>query len=203
MIKTPSLVRQHLIFNAQPIREAAKKWYSFAHSQEAIIFDEMYVEQGKARIDMVAVGQHLHGFEFKSDGDTLNRIYHQMHYYNLAFERLTLIVGYSHLYEAIEIVPQWWGIVVVEQTVGGSVTFDSIRKSLANPKLSSCSVLSLLTKYEISKLAEDIGLKVISTASFDRLVREVSSFVTACQLIELVKSSLVSRTQLNQAFEEQ
>jgi len=198
MERLASTVREHLIYHEEQIRIAAWKYHS-SHHHDTIIH-ELLVDQGRARIDMAVIGTSLHGIELKSDGDTLNRLHQQMHFYNPTFEKLTLIVGYSHLYEAIEIIPAWWGIVVVEKTTSDCITFDQIRKNKKNPELCGRSVLSLLTRQEVGKLLSGIGFRVPKSASLGFLIDAASSNLEVEQIVNHVKAVLVNRNHLDRAF---
>ena len=77
------------------------------------IVQELGVWHGVARIDIALIDSHLHGFEIKSDRDTLDRLLNnQMEVYNAVFDRVTLVVG-GHLFiEAFKLIPEWWGLEV-------------------------------------------------------------------------------------------
>ena len=61
---------------------------------------------------MAAVNGVMHGFEIKSDIDSLARLPHQTELYSSVFDKITLVVGATHLYHAFNIIPDWWGVLV-------------------------------------------------------------------------------------------
>src|SRR3990167_10801492 len=103
------------------LRENLKDNYQ--NDPETAIFEELGVAHGAARVDIAVVNGIMHGYEVKSDLDTLRRLPEQIEVYNSVFDKMTLVVGKSHLYEAIKIIPDWWGVVVAKVDENGVVTF--------------------------------------------------------------------------------
>src|SRR6266849_8615145 len=103
-----------LYMNDAQIRIATKQALFVQHrgDAETVIFDELGVQHGVARIDLAVVNGELHGFELKSDRDTLARLPEQVESYGRVFDRVTLVVEERHLRRAVEMVPEWWGIRV-------------------------------------------------------------------------------------------
>src|SRR5258706_11027427 len=69
------------------------------------IVPELGLWHGAARIDIAVVNGILHGFEIKSDRDTLSRLDVQMPAYNSVFDKVTLVVGRTHLVQAFQTIP--------------------------------------------------------------------------------------------------
>src|SRR4051812_39679450 len=78
----------------------------------AKIIEEFSVCDGAARVDLAAINGVMHGFEIKSDLDSLTRLPHQMELYSSVFDKITLVVGTTHLYHAFHMIPDWWGVIV-------------------------------------------------------------------------------------------
>jgi hypothetical protein len=57
------------------------------------IIEELGVVHGKSRIDIAVINGLMHGYEIKSDKDTLQRLPEQMNMYNSVFNKVTLVVG--------------------------------------------------------------------------------------------------------------
>ena len=88
---------------------------------------------GKSRADVVMIlEKELVGIEIKSDADTYARLERQIHDYNLYFDRNIVAVGTKHAEHVAEHIPDWWGIITVEE-VGGEVDFFLKRKPGENP----------------------------------------------------------------------
>lgn len=142
------------------IRSSLKKDLINRHAQDkkVRIIEELGVQHGTARVDIAVINGIMHGYEIKSDQDTLQRLPEQMSVFNSVFDRMTLVVGKNHLYQAIKIVPDWWGIIVAKISGdNGSVVFNLIRKEESNKDQDSVSVARLLWKEEALGILEKKG----------------------------------------------
>ena len=105
------------------------KEYRAESGYPAEIFEELGVRHGAARIDIAVINGFMHGYEIKSDSDTLERLPGQMNEFNAVFDKMTLVVGKRHLYDAINIIPDWWGIIVAKIDANCKVFFQTIREA--------------------------------------------------------------------------
>jgi hypothetical protein len=122
------------------------------------IVPELGLWHGAARIDVAVVNGISHGFEIKSDRDTLSRLDTQMRAYNSIFDKVTLIVGRTHLVQAFQAIPEWWGIETVGIAAdGSSVIFNEIREAYDNPRSDVTSIVRLLWRNEALDMLEKIG----------------------------------------------
>jgi hypothetical protein len=103
-----------------------------AKEPDTVLFDELGVCRGVARIDLAAVNGLFHGFEIKSDRDTLRRLEGQVEVYNKVLDRATLVVGEHHLAAAMAMIPDWWGVWRIVESNNGPV-FREVRRERANP----------------------------------------------------------------------
>ena len=92
---------------------------------------EMGVCQGEARIDLVAIGDELFGYEIKSQRDDLSRLPNQVVAYGSVFDRLTLVAPGRHLHTAAQRLPGWWGLALVQEEERG---IEWVRDAGANPE---------------------------------------------------------------------
>ncbi|MCR4328283.1 MAG: sce7726 family protein [Patescibacteria group bacterium] len=106
--------------------------YRTQTGKQADIFEELGVSHGRARIDMAVINGVMHGYEIKSDKDTLSRLFDQIHEYNEVFDKITLVVGQRHLLDAIHRIPEWWGIDLAKIDSGQQVVFFTIREARQN-----------------------------------------------------------------------
>jgi hypothetical protein len=145
--------------NDKIIRIALKTYLEKLHASDSKlrIVEEFGVEHGAARVDVAVVNGVLHGYEIKSDRDTLSRLPEQMTAYNSVFDRVTLIVGKHHIYEAINLVPDWWGILIAKVGAESSVVFNCIREAKENLGQSNLSIAKLLWRGEALRILEDAG----------------------------------------------
>jgi len=139
------------------IRSALKEVLKKRHAQdkELRIIEELGVLHGRVRIDVAVVNGIIHGYEIKSDRDTLERLPEQMTEFNAVFDRLTLVVGKKHLYRAIHIVPDWWGIIIAKIDTEGRVVFHTIREPDGNNEQDKVSIARLLWREEALRILEE------------------------------------------------
>lgn len=87
----------------------------------------------KCRADALMVTEDaLVGIEIKSDADTYARLEGQVKYYNQFFDYNMIVIGSTHAAHIKEHVPDWWGIIVVEQT-DEDIDFYFYRQMKPNP----------------------------------------------------------------------
>lgn len=144
-------ISKKMIFtNDLIIRSALREFLEKRHaSDERVrIIEELGIHHGTARVDIAVVNGLLEGYEIKSDRDTLERLPEQMDAFNSVFDKMTLVVGKTHLFEAINMVPDWWGIIVAKINSNNSVSFNLIREGELNKYRDSVSVARLLWREE-------------------------------------------------------
>ncbi|GAI41256.1 unnamed protein product, partial [marine sediment metagenome] len=116
------------------------------------------IRHGAARIDLVVVNHQLHGYEIKSDLDSLRRLPDQIKAYSSVMDRVTLVVGYRHAYDVLRMVPEWWGVRLAEMKKGsGTVVLSDARPARNNPKVDMNAVATLLWRNEALAVLEEIG----------------------------------------------
>ncbi len=146
--------------NDLDIRKALKSELldKYGNKPETIILEELGLKHGKARIDLVVINNQMHGYEIKSDRDTLNRLPEQIQIYSRIMDRVTLIVGYRHAYNALKMIPEWWGVRLAERNPkSGTVVLSDARTPGNNPHIDLIAVVSLLWRNEALDILEKIG----------------------------------------------
>jgi len=161
-------------------------------SHHSKIFEEFGIRHGLARIDIAVINGIMHGYEIKSDRDTLKRLSEQMNEYNSVFDKITLVVGKCHLYNAINIVPDWWGIVIAKIDINKNVVFHTIREADYNPEQKGVSIARLLWREEALKILEDQN-KAIGFRSKPRnlIYERLASVLDEETLKDKVKNTLL------------
>lgn len=141
------------------IRSALKEILENRHAKDekVRIIEELGVQHGTARVDIAVVNGIMHGYEIKSDQDTLQRLPEQIDIFNSVFDKMTLVVGKKHLHEAINIVPDWWGIIVAKINTNSPVIFNLIREGELNQGQDSVSVARLLWRQEALNILREKG----------------------------------------------
>ncbi|BCV20340.1 sce7726 family protein [Moorella sp. Hama-1] len=125
-----------------------------------IIVDELSISWGDARIDIAVVNCSLIGYEIKSDRDTLERLPHQMKYYNKIFDMVTLVCSHRLVSKAKGKIPDWWGILVpvADDNEPWGVRFESERNPQVNEDVELRSLVELTWKEEAIAILSAHGL---------------------------------------------
>ena len=114
---------------------------------------------GSARADVVMITPKLlYGIEIKSDADTYARLSKQVRNYDWYYDRNIVVVGSSHAAHIEEHVPEWWGIITVEQDEAGKVDFYILRAEYDNPKTKDKRKISILWRPELNRLLQKNNL---------------------------------------------
>jgi hypothetical protein len=129
----------------------------FGSDPDTLILDELGLCQGSVRIDMAVVNGALHGYEIKSERDTLERLPHQQASYSKVFDEVTIVVGQCYLSCIRDHVPVWWGIVLAVPDRSGTARLVSKRKAKRNPRVDAYAVAQLLWRDETLELLSEIG----------------------------------------------
>jgi len=128
------------------IRSALRSWLLGRHAneRESVLLEELGICRGRVRIDLAVVNGSFHGYEIKSDRDSLRRLERQAEIYSQVLDRVTLVVGESHLREALPMVPTWWALLRVEQAPNSELRFRSVRRGRTNPRRDPRALAELL-----------------------------------------------------------
>lgn len=157
-------------------------------NDDSLILHELGLCEGEGRADIGVVNGKLTGYEIKSDKDTLDRLPGQTHTYNRCFDRIVLVVTAKHLDEAIQQVPDWWGIWLATILKNGNVALQRRRAAKANPAVDVNAVIQLLWRDEALQLCKRYG---ISEGLGRKTRRELWSALSA----ELPKRALLSEVR--------
>jgi hypothetical protein len=146
--------------NDRDIRSVLKAELTLRYKKDndTLVLDELGIKHGASRIDLVVVNHRLHGYEIKSDCDSLKRLPDQIKAYSSIMDRMTLVVGYRHAYEALRMVPEWWGVRLAEmKQQSGTVILSNARKAHDNPEVDLNAVVALLWRDEALNILEETG----------------------------------------------
>jgi hypothetical protein len=130
----------------------------FASDATAVIIHELGLSQGHVRIDIAVVNGTLNGYEIKSPADNLQRLPAQQHVYNQVLETVTLVGDKQHLDHAMNSVPDWWGLSLIEG-VHGEIVITSRRRPMPNPAVDPSVQVQLLWRDEALAILQTHGLE--------------------------------------------
>lgn len=150
------------------------------------LLEEQVMGQSRADIVMV-VPKALYGIEIKSDADTYARLERQVRDYNLYYDYNMVVVGTSHAVHIEEHVPEWWGIITVEQD-GAKTDFYLMREARLNPKMDWSHKIEILWRPELAHIQELNRMAAYKQKSkrfvADKIVEKIEPEVLSEQLSE-------------------
>lgn len=113
---------------------------------------------GSSRADVVMVTpEAIFGIEIKSDADTYARLKTQVKDYDKYYDMNFVVVGTSHAAHIEEHVPDYWGIITVEE-VDNNLDFYILRRPEPNPKVTWKRKLEMLWRPEIAVLQDEFKM---------------------------------------------
>jgi hypothetical protein len=124
--------------------------------KDVAFLEEVGLCRGKVFVDVAVVNGRIHGYEIKSDRDSLRRLKGQVVLYGRVLDRASLVVGTTHLDDALAAVPQWWEIQVAELGRTG-VRLKRVRFGHPNPERESRAIVELLWLDDAMALLETRG----------------------------------------------
>ncbi|MDO4322375.1 MAG: sce7726 family protein [Lachnospiraceae bacterium] len=147
-------------------------------------------QMGRSRADiMMVLPEALVGIEIKSDADTYARLERQVKDYDRFFDYNYVVAGSTHGLHIGEHVPDWWGIITVEEAEG-QTDFYMLRQPGRNPKTDWRRKLSILWRPELAQLQEWNSLPKYREKSkdfvIDKLLQRVSKEELAWQVSEVL-----------------
>lgn len=161
----------------------------YAGEADSVFLEELGFCGGRVRIDLAVVNGRIHGYEIKSDRDTLERLDGQLEIYNRVLDRATLVVGERHVNAAKALLPRWWGLLRIDAGPA-EPRFTTIRRGHRNPRRQARTLAELLWRDEALALLErrDAARGVRSKPRFavwDRLcehfhLEEIAAEVRRC-----------------------
>jgi hypothetical protein len=133
------------VLSDSDIRSVLRVRLSQNHRQNSrtAIIEELGLCRGQVRVDLSVVNGSLHGYEIKSDRDSLRRLEAQAVLYGKVFDRATLVVGERHLAEALDGLPKWWGITLAQKSSRG-LHLKTVRSPVDNPNKDARALVELL-----------------------------------------------------------
>ena len=111
-----------------------------------LVVEELIV--GTARADIAVINGKMHGFEIKSEVDTLDRLPSQVQAYGSVFDQMTIVACERHLGRARHLIPDWWGITRARPEGQAGVRFEELRPPDTNPGIDPIALGWLLWRHE-------------------------------------------------------
>ncbi|NQD37782.1 MmcB family DNA repair protein [Permianibacter sp. IMCC34836] len=156
-----------------------------------VVLEELRLGRGVVRADVVAVYGHLDCYEIKSSRDTLQRLVKQGWQYGRVFDHVTLVTAVRHLDAALDLIPDWWGVMIVDET-HERLTWQ--RSPHANPGFSPLALAQLLEREEIQPNLLALEETRATRLPLYRLHELLAEKLMVADLKELVRRCLLNRT---------
>lgn len=145
------IVRGMRMLYDKDIREPLFEYLELTYGKIRILEEK---QMGRSRADVVMVlPDSLVGIEIKSDADTYARLKRQVRDYNQYYDKNYVVVGSTHAIHVKEHIPDWWGIISVEEMEMG-IDFYPLRKAEENPKVDWKRKLGILWRPELAHIQE-------------------------------------------------
>lgn len=128
-----------------------------ARNPDTLVIEELGLRHGTSRVDIAVVNGFLHGYEIKSDADTLERLPAQTEIFSAVFDRMTLVVGERHFGKSMVVIPDWWAVKVYKPGPEGPV-FETIRKFQPNVSYDAIALAELLWRDEVVTILQALGV---------------------------------------------
>ncbi|WP_249598699.1 sce7726 family protein [Peribacillus frigoritolerans] len=163
------------------------------NDQDTKIVNEMGVLHGQSRVDVAVINGILHGYEIKSESDTLIRLPSQIQDYSQVFDRMTIVVQRNYLDQVRSIIPKWWGIILVTR-YAGDIKLREVRKGRINNSVNPYSLSHLLWRNEALEILKEKGLQkgYLSKPRHD-LYKKICSSITLEEIKLIVNQRLKLR----------
>lgn len=131
--------------------------HRYAADPITVIRQELGLCAGSRRVDLAVINGELSGFEIKSDQDTLARLSGQAEVYGRVLDRVTIVTTDKYLDHAVQMLPDWWGVVRAAQTES-AVELTEIRASARNSARDPFALAQLLWREEVMEELRARGL---------------------------------------------
>ncbi len=177
------------LLHDKDIREPLFDFLEETYGKIRILEEKM---MGRSRADVVMVRETgLYGIEIKSDADRYARLSRQVRDYDKYYDRNIVVVGTTHAHSIKEHVPEWWGIITVED-INGSLDFYFYRQPEDNPKMDIKRKISILWRPELAHIQELNGMPKY---------REKSKLFVSDKIIAMIPADILARQISEELFQ--
>lgn len=123
-----------------------------------LVVDELGLAHAKSRVDVAVIGDCVHGYEIKSDRDTLDRLPLQLETYRRSLQKVTIVAAQKHISRVLASVPEWCGVIAVSTGPRGGMCFAVLRNARKNPEAEGVMLAHLLWRTEVVQVLTQLGI---------------------------------------------
>lgn len=161
---------------------------------DTLVLDELGLWHGAARVDVAVINGLIHGFEIKSDRDTLERLPRQAEVYNNVLDKVTIVSGVRHVGRIAKSVPEWWGLMVAACDQCGTINVEEQRPARANPEINPVAMAALLWRDEALSILETNGAaRGVRSKSREAIYERLVETINLDCLREIIRRQLQNR----------
>jgi hypothetical protein len=120
------------------------------------IRNELGLCLGQTRVDVAVINGHLHGYEIKSERDTLVRLDAQVELYGQVLDTATIVTSGKHVDRVVALVPTWWSVIEADEAMR-AVALNTRREGHLNPSPDPLSIAQLLWRDEAAEALIERG----------------------------------------------
>lgn len=161
---------------------------------DTLLIHELGLAHARKRIDLATVNGSIHGFEIKSEQDSLERLPNQLEIYCQTMQKLTLVVAARHVEKAQLMAPDWASIWEVRSGPRGGLHFNVRQAGRRNPSVDLFLLAHLLWRDEVHSYLRMRGASAKELrAPRVELYRQLVSQVSERELVAFIKSSMMQR----------
>ena len=175
------------------IRNAVRSLVRRTGESTPLVLDEVELRLGAARVDLLVVDHCLHGYELKSDRDTLRRLVTQAPAFSRTLERVTLVLALRHFTSRLLVLPRWWGLITAT-VVENVVELETVRAPRPNPQLDAYGLAHLLRRAEALAVLRSLGAdRGVLSKPRSAIYRRLAEVQSAPELADAVRHQLRAR----------
>jgi hypothetical protein len=160
-------------------------------SQPSEAVYEFWLPTTNARADVAVIGARIDGFEIKTERDTLKRLPRQTAAYARIFDRCHAVLALRHVDKAMEILPPWWGVLVIE--TAGMPNFTVVRVADTNHSVDPETLVRLLWRDEVHAALCALGATPDPRAGRRRMWDLLLNVLDLDMLKQVVRHALLHR----------
>jgi hypothetical protein len=152
---------------------------------------EFWLPETNSRADVALIATALEGFEIKTERDTLKRLPRQAVAYGRLFDRCTVVLTERHLDAALDMLPDWWGVVAIQSDPDAA--FRTVRPPQLNVGVDPEILVRLLWKEEVNALLCGLGAEPDREGGRAAMWRQLLTLADLESLKPAVREALLRR----------
>lgn len=144
---------------------------------KGLLVPEVCIDQWSCRVDLAILNTDFHGYEIKSESDSLRRLPRQMQSYLKVCNTVTLVCTRKHVEPALLLLPASVAIKVARLKSDGSIDFDTIHTGRQNVERKIEALAALLWRVEAQALLREAGFRGYSRLRRHELAAAIADYL--------------------------